>query len=143
MSTKVVIILALLCRFKGVTASINCLSIESVADHALFHHTYKLTSGTRMESCAARCDADPLCYSFNYVIPTMTCELNNASRSTDSGDFLRRPDAVYFDKLKAPHDFCQASPCKNNGTCKILSRGPGFECSCSDEYTGETCEGKK
>ncbi|KAJ7351032.1 hypothetical protein OS493_037214 [Desmophyllum pertusum] len=96
--------------------------------------------GTRIESCAAICDADQLCYSFNYVIPSKTCELNNSSRRADSKYFLRRPGAVYLDKLNERVDVCQTLPCNHHGTCKAVGRHPGFECSCYDEFSGEMCE---
>ena len=141
MPTKILMTQVLLC-FVEITASSECRSFESIHDHALFRHIHKLISGIRIESCAARCDADPFCYSFNYIVPDKACELNNATRATDSEDFLCRSSAVYFNRLKAPHDFCEASPCNNNGTCKVLNRAPGFECSCRNEYSGETCESK-
>ena len=90
MPTKILIIHALLC-FVDIKASVHCSqrssccrSIESVSDHALVRHSYELTSGTPIESCAAKCDFELYCYSFNYVISNMTCELNNATRWTDS-----------------------------------------------------------
>ena len=130
----------------GMTSSSNhgnCRSVESVSDHALFSYTYKSISGTRFESCAAICDADPLCYSFNYFIPDKTCELNNSSRQADSRYFLSRPGAVYLDKVTETVDFCKTIPCRNNGTCQTVRRHPGFECFCQDEFSGETCESKK
>lgn len=144
MSTTVLIIHVMLCLMKIAAASNqDCRTVKSISDHALFEHTYKLISGTRMESCAATCDADPVCYSFNYFIPSMTCELNNSSRHADSSYFLRRSGAVYFDKLKELVDYCQTFPCRNNGTCKVVRRYPGFECLCRDGFSGEKCESKK
>ena len=144
MSTSVVITHLLLCLMKITAASHeDCRTVKSVSDHALFEHTYKFISGTRFESCAARCDADPLCYSFNYFIPKMTCELNNSSRRADPSYFLRRSGAVYLDKLKKPEDHCRTFPCKNNGTCMTVRRSPGFECLCHDEFSGEKCESKR
>lgn len=143
MSPTVLITHLMLCLMK-ITAASNqdCRSVESVSDYALFEHTYKLIFGTRFESCAAACDADPDCYSFNYFIPYMTCELNNSSRREDSSHFLRRSGAVYLDKLKEPVDYCQTFLCRNNGTCKIVRRHPGFECLCHEEFSGEKCESK-
>lgn len=143
MSTTVLVVHLFLCLMKiTIASSQDCRSVRSVSDFALFRHTYRLISGTGIESCAASCDADPLCYSFNYFVPTMTCELNNSSRLADSGNFLRRPRAVYLDKLKEPGDYCESFPCRNNGTCKAVRRHPGFECFCHDEFSGEKCESK-
>ncbi|KAL9963525.1 hypothetical protein ACROYT_G027040 [Oculina patagonica] len=141
MSTTVLITHLMLCLMK-ITAASNqdCRLVESVSDYALFEHTFMSISGTRFESCAAACDADPVCYSFNYFIPYMTCELNNSSRRADSSFFLHRSRAVYLDKLREPVDYCQTYPCWNNGTCKIVRRHPGFECSCHEGFSGEKCE---
>lgn len=144
MSTTVLVVHLFVCLMKITVVSIEaCRSVRSVSDFALFRHTYRQISGTRFESCAATCDADPLCYSFNYFAPTMTCELNNSSRRADSGNFLRRSGSVYLDKLKEPADYCVSFPCRNNGTCKAVRRHPGFECFCHDEFTGAKCESKK
>lgn len=140
MSRKVLLAHLLLFFVSQMTASNECRSVESIVDYALFSHIHERISEIRMESCASRCDADPHCYSFNFFIPSKTCELNNATSLTDSKNFQIMPGAVYFKKLKPPHDFCEAFPCQNNGTCKILDRAPGFECSCPTEYSGETCE---
>ena len=142
MSTTVLVVHLFLCLMT-VASRQDCRSVRSISDFALFRHTYKLISAKGFESCAATCDADPLCYSFNYFVPTMTCELNNSSRRADSGNFLRRFGAVYFDKLKEPADYCESFPCRNNGTCKAVRRHPGFECFCHDEFSGENCESKK
>ena len=144
MSTKVRhIIHLLLCLMETAATNKDCRLVKSVADYALFRHTYNIMPGTRIESCAAICDADQLCYSFNYVIPSKTCELNNSSRRADSKYFLRRPGAVYLDKLNERVDVCQTLPCNRHGTCKAVARHPGFECSCYDEFSGEMCESKK
>ena len=144
MSTTVLKTHPLLCLMIITAASTqDCRTVESVWDYALFEHTYKLISRTRIESCAAACDADPVCYSFNYFITSMNCELNNSSRHAGSSYFLRRSGAVYSDKLKEPVDYCQTFPCRNNGTCKKVGRHPGFECFCHDEFSGEKCESKK
>ena len=144
MPTTVLVIYLFVCLTKvTVFSNQECRSVESISDFALFRHTYRQMSGTRIESCAAMCDADLLCYSFNYVVPAMTCELNNSSRRADSGNFLRRSGSVYLDKLKEPADYCVSLPCRNNGTCRTVRRHPGFECFCHDEFTGAKCEGKK
>ena len=141
MSTTVLVVHLFLCLMLIiVVSSLDCRSVRSVSGFALFRHTYRLISGTRIESCAATCDADRLCYSFNYFFPTMTCELNNSSRRADSGNFLRRPGAVYLDKLREPADYCRSLPCRNNGTCKAVRRHPGFECFCHNGFTGAKCE---
>ena len=105
-----------------------------------FSHIHERISEIRIESCASRCDADPYCYSFSFFLPSKTCELNNATSLTDSKNFQSMPGAVYFKRLQPPHDFWEALPCQNNGTCKILDHAPGFEYSCPTEYSGETCE---
>ena len=146
MSTTGLVFHLCLCLMKMTVISSQlpeCRSIRSVSDFALYRHIHRLISGTRIESCAATCDADPLCYSFNYFIRTMTCELNNSSRREDSEDFLRRPGAVYLDKLRELADYCESVPCRNNGTCKAVGRHPGFECFCQNEFTGAKCESKK
>lgn len=122
------------------SASLKCRSVASFSDHALTGYTYKVTSGIRFESCAATCDADPHCYSFNYVIRDKTCELSNSSRSADSEYFVRRSGVVYMDKLTEPVEHCKTLPCRNNGTCQKIQRHPGFECFCQDVYRGEKCE---
>lgn len=127
----------------GTSASLKCRSVASISDHALTGYTYKATSGIRFESCAATCDADPQCYSFNYVIRDKTCELSNSSRSADSEYFVRRSGVVYMDKLTEPVEHCKTLPCRNNGTCQKIQRHPGFECFCQDEYRGEKCESKE
>ena len=144
MSTALFVVHLFVCLMKiAVVSSQACRSVRSVSDFALCRHTYKQVTGRGIESCAANCDADPLCYSFNYFVLTMTCELNNSSRHADSGNFLRRFGSVYLDKLKEPPDYCVSFPCRNNGTCKAIRRHPGFECFCHDEFTGAKCESKK
>ena len=144
MSATVLVIYLFVCLMKvTVVSNHECRSVRSISDFALFRHTYRQKSGTRIESCAAMCDADSLCYSFNYFVPAMTCELNNSSRRADSGNFLRKSGSVYLDKLKEPADYCVSLPCRNNGTCKTVRRHPGFECFCHDEFTGAKCESKK
>lgn len=140
MSRKVLLAHLLLFFVGRMTASNECRSVESIVDYALFSHIHERISEIRIESCASRCDADPYRYSFNFFLPSKTCELNNATSLTDSKNFQSMPGAVCFKKLQPPHDFCEALPRQNNGTCKILDHAPGFGCSCPTEYSGETCE---
>ena len=87
MSRKVLLAHLLLFFVSRMTASNECRSVESIVDYALFSHIHERISEIRMESCASRCDADPYCYSFNFFIPSKTCELNNATSLTDSKTF--------------------------------------------------------
>ena len=38
-------------------------------------------------------------------------------------------------------DKCLSNPCQNGGTCKNIE--DGFQCSCTSDYRGTLCEGKK
>ena len=33
---------------------------------------------------------------------------------------------------------CESTPCKNGGKCK--NKGNDFQCECSENYEGDTCE---
>lgn len=35
-------------------------------------------------------------------------------------------------------DYCDSSPCVNNGTC--ITRAADYDCVCSEEWTGNNCE---
>ena len=37
-------------------------------------------------------------------------------------------------------DHCYDEPCKNNGSC--VNSEDGYQCICSDKFTGARCEGK-
>ena len=44
-----------------------------------------------------------------------------------------------FGKTSAT-DHCYDGPCKNNGSC--VNSEDGYQCVCSEEFTGANCEGK-
>ena len=122
-----------------------CATVQSIDQFALRDHVYKTTSGTQLISCSAACSEDMRCYSFNFILPTETCELNTAARSAVNPHFfVRRANSLYFDKLQtAPSPgACASSPCKNGGTCSEVAKKPGFECRCHVSNSGRSCEGE-
>ncbi|KAK0048177.1 mucin-like protein [Biomphalaria pfeifferi] len=42
--------------------------------------------------------------------------------------------------LTCKPDKCKVSPCKNNGICTLSETESGYTCSCTYEWTGNTCE---
>ena len=113
-------------------ASEACATVKSVGQSALLDHVYKSTSGVPLISCSAACSDDKLCYSFNFIPATDTCELSSAARSAvQPSFFVRRPGSIYFDKLQTVPipSSCASSPCPNGVSCGEIDREPGFECA--------------
>ncbi len=72
--------------------------ISTVYGKYLRGHVFKTTTqAADPQHCLADCwEENDRCQSFNYLVKSDTCELNEASNVTAPGDLIDRPDIVYL-----------------------------------------------
>jgi hypothetical protein len=46
-------------------------------------------------------------------------------------------------KFSSDINECASRPCRNNGECRELITGPGYDCLCPSGFTGKNCEKSK
>ena len=133
--------------------------IRSTTDKCLVGHVFKTTAGARdPQHCLSDCWAvSDRCQSFNFLVDSGTCELNEASNLTNPQDLIDKPRVVYmtnplFARKKVPEmmrhnlettmveDPCLSNPCRNGGTCDRDVK-LGFRChGCNKGFYGQRCE---
>ena len=121
----------------------QCRTVHSVKNRALTGRVVRTFQDTSVEKCNIKCENEPTCYSFNYLVTSKTCQLNKATQASHPKLFLSRPDTVYFDSLHRHYHACVYSPCQNGGTCIMTSSKAGYVCSCLPRYSGDHCESEQ
>ena len=69
----------------------------SIHGKMLRGHTYdKLFARSGNAECLQTCRLQNVCQSFNFVISTSVCELNNRTKEASPENFVDDPDRYYF-----------------------------------------------
>ena len=76
----------------------QCPSERSISGWMLQGHVYKTMLADIGLSCWLVCRTDGRCQSFNFVISSRMCELNNRTKEAKPEDFIPDPDRYYFRK---------------------------------------------
>ena len=66
--------------------------------NALDGHTFASLLVTSPFECAVKCENEPRCQSYNYVIARKLCELNNRTREAKPENLIDDPDRFYMTK---------------------------------------------
>ena len=111
----------------------HCRRVFSVADHILQGHDIRTMSGKSFESCTIECERHDRCYSINFIAPSSTCQLNNATAMKYPRDFVAWPDAVYIGSLV--RDEPDSNPCDDrvpacDGLCIVNPGALNTTCVC-------------
>ncbi|XP_067057481.1 uncharacterized protein [Acropora muricata] len=80
------------------TMAQQCPSEKSISGRMLKGHVYKTMSADIGLPCWLVCRTDGRCQSFNFVISSRMCELNNRTKEAKPKDFIPDPDRYYFRK---------------------------------------------
>ena len=80
------------------TMAQQCHSERSISGWMLQGHVYKTMLADIGLPCWGVCRTDGRCQSFNFVISSRMCELNNRTKEAKPEDFIPDPDRYYFRK---------------------------------------------
>ena len=82
---------------KEVAAEQQCKAVESsVHGKALKKHTFKSVTVGDPAECQTVCEKDPMCQSYNFLIPRKLCELNDIIKQTSPQDFVSDENRFYM-----------------------------------------------
>ena len=76
----------------------QCPTERSISGWMLRGHVYKTMLADIGLPCWLVCRTDGRCQSFNFVISSRMCELNNRTKEAKPEDFIPDPDRYYFRK---------------------------------------------
>ena len=65
-------------------------------DKTLKGHTFETFKADRPSDCVIKCENEPRCQSYNFVIGEKICELNNRTKEARPEDFVTDPARVYM-----------------------------------------------
>ncbi|XP_078349454.1 uncharacterized protein LOC144634375 [Oculina patagonica] len=71
----------------GETAG-RCGSEQSIFGKALKGHVFATVETKSLDECFTKCQQEPRCQSFNYVINENICELNNRTKEAKPENFV-------------------------------------------------------
>ncbi|XP_044181052.1 uncharacterized protein LOC114952396 [Acropora millepora] len=87
-----------ICDVAEKTMAQQCPSERSISGWMLQRHVYKTMLADIAHHCLSSCGTDDRCQSFNFVISSRKCELNNRTKEAKPKDFISDPDRYYFRK---------------------------------------------
>ena len=87
-----------ICDVAEKTMAQQCPSERSISGWMLQRHVYKTMLADIGLHCLSSCRTDDRCQSFNFVISSRKCELNNRTKEAKPEDFIPDPDRYYFRK---------------------------------------------
>ena len=68
----------------------------SIYDKALKGHSFETFKADRPTDCVIKCENEPRCQSYNFVIGEKICELNNRTKKARPEDFVTDPARIYM-----------------------------------------------
>lgn len=74
----------------------QCSSGVSIYGKALKGLTIEKFKANRPFDCNIRCESEPKCQSFNYVLGENVCELNNRTKETRPANYVTDPARIYM-----------------------------------------------
>ncbi|KAL9959222.1 hypothetical protein ACROYT_G036319 [Oculina patagonica] len=80
----------------SVKAGGQCRSHLSVNGETLKGHTFASSLVNRAIECSIKCENEPRCQSYNYVISPKLCELNNRTKDAKPLDLVPDPNRLYM-----------------------------------------------
>lgn len=80
----------------SVDAGGQCRSHLSVNGEKLKGHTFASSLVNSAIECSIKCENEPRCQSYNYVISQKLCELNNRTKDAKPLDLVPDPDRLYM-----------------------------------------------
>ena len=86
------------CHVVEKTMAQQCPSERSISGWMLQRHVYKTMLANIGLHCWLVCRTDDLCQSFNFVVSSHMCELNNRTKEAKPEDFIPDPDRYCFRK---------------------------------------------
>ncbi len=86
---------ALYRKCHGQTAD-QCPAQLSIYDKALKGYTFKTVVSSSAFDCLVHCHYEDRCQSYNYVIKTSICEMNNRTKEAKPEQFVSDPDRFYM-----------------------------------------------
>jgi len=76
----------------------HCRSGVSMDGNALIGYTFASFLVNSPFECAVKCENEPRCQSYNYVIAGKVCELNNRTKEAKPAQLINDPDRFYMTK---------------------------------------------
>ena len=74
----------------------QCKAGGTTFGKALTGHMFEKFKADRPTDCVIRCENEPKCQSFNYVIEEKICELNNRTKEARPEDYVTDPARIYM-----------------------------------------------
>ena len=99
MSQKLLTLAVSLCmtsRMPFGKATGQCESGSSTFGKALKGHTYQTFNANCPSVCDIRCENEPRCQSYNYLMEENVCELNNRSKESRPEDYVMDLSRIYM-----------------------------------------------
>lgn len=72
------------------------MSTTSVENYRLDGFVFNQYRVKNVGDCAMKCFAENGCVSFNFILSSMSCELNNSAEHLGSGNLKPAPGVTYF-----------------------------------------------
>ena len=88
-------VLSLPCKCHGKTAD-QCPAQPAIYGKALKGYTFKTLVTSSSFECLVDCHYEDRCQSYNYVIKTNICEMNNRTKEAKPDQFVSDPDRFYM-----------------------------------------------
>lgn len=79
-----------------VNAGGQCRSQLSINGETLKGHSFASSLVNSAIECSMKCENEPKCQSYNYVISRKLCELNNRTKDAKPLDLVPDPDRLYM-----------------------------------------------
>ena len=74
----------------------RCFSERSVVGKALTGHVFASVVTKSPDECFTKCEQEPRCQSFNYVINKDVCELSNRTKEAKPEHFVQDHKRIYM-----------------------------------------------
>ena len=91
----VLTVLLLSCKCHGKTAN-QCPAQQAIYGKALKGYNFKTLVSSSSFECLVDCHYEDRCQSYNYVIKTNICEMNNRTKEAKPDQFVSDPDRFYM-----------------------------------------------
>ena len=79
----------------GKTAG-QCPAEQAIYGKALKGYTFKTLASSSSFECLVDCHYEDRCQSYNYVLKTNICEMNNRTKEAKPDQFVSDPDRLYM-----------------------------------------------
>ncbi|XP_078370821.1 uncharacterized protein LOC144654536 [Oculina patagonica] len=131
---------ALYRKCHGQTAD-QCPAQLPIYDKALKGYTFKTVVSSSAFDCLVHCHYEDRCQSYNYVIKTSICEMNNRTKEAKPEQFVSDPDRFYM-KRGAHRKPLGSIPSLPAQSCKEIKANEGGQAVSGNSWLDPTRSGE-